>query len=95
MEDIEKEFSNQICTFCKYNKIEKCGEIHTEKVYDLNICKCLNYRRREAAMKEFAEYIQYTYYDEVGKSVAIIEKDIPEEIFKKIKYRYDEVKNRE
>ena len=95
MEDIEIEFSNQICTFCTYNNFEKCGEIHTEKRNDLSICKCLNYRRKEIAMKEFSEYINYTYYDELGNHIAIIKRDIPEEIFKQLKFRYDEVKNSE
>ena len=46
-------------------------------------------------MKEFSEYINYTYYDELGNHIAIIKRDIPEEIFKQLKFRYDEVKNSE
>lgn len=95
MEDIEIEFSNQICNFCIYKEFEKCGEIQVEKMNNLSICKCLNYRKKDISMKEFSEYIKYTYYDEVGKYIAIIKKNTPEDIFKQLKYRYDEVKFKE
>lgn len=51
MIDIEKEFSNQICTFCIYNNLEKCGEIQKEKIHNLNIYKCLNYKRKKVGTK--------------------------------------------
>jgi len=40
-------------------------------------------------------YIQYTYYDEVGKHIAIINQDTPKEIIKKLQKKYDEVKYKE
>lgn len=51
MIDIEKEFSNQICTFCIYNNLEKCGEIQKEKTHNLNTYKCLNYKRKKVGTK--------------------------------------------
>lgn len=51
MIDIEKEFSNQICTFCIYNGLEKCEKIQEEKMHNLNIYKCLNYKRKKASTK--------------------------------------------
>lgn len=51
MIDIEKEFSNQICTFCIYNGLEKCGEIQSEKRFNLNIYRCLNYKRKKVGIK--------------------------------------------
>ena len=51
MIDIEKEFSNQICTFCIYNGLEKCEKIQEEKTHNLNIYKCLNYKRKKASTK--------------------------------------------
>ncbi len=41
------------------------------------------------------DYIQYTYYDEVGKHIAIINQDTPNEIIKKLQEEYDEVKLKE
>lgn len=52
MIDIEKEFSNQICTFCIYNGLEKCGEIQSEKRFNLNIYRCLNYKRKKVGIKK-------------------------------------------
>ena len=40
-------------------------------------------------------YIQYTFYDEIGNHIAIINKDIPKEIIKKLQEEYDEVKYKE
>ena len=40
-------------------------------------------------------YIQYTYYDEVGDYIAIINKNTPKEIIKKLSEEYDEVKYKE
>lgn len=40
-------------------------------------------------------YIQYTYYDEVGYKVAIINKNTPKEIIMKLQKEYDEVKYKE
>jgi len=40
-------------------------------------------------------YIQYTFYDEVGKKVAIIYQNTPKEIIKKLQEQYDEVKYKE
>lgn len=54
MIDIEKEFSNQICTFCIYNNLEKCGEIQKEKTHNLNTYKCLNYKRKKVGTKNAA-----------------------------------------
>lgn len=51
MIDIEKEFSNQICTFCIHNGLEKCEKIQEEKTHNLNIYKCLNYKRKKASTK--------------------------------------------
>lgn len=52
MIDIEKEFSNQICTFCIYNNLEKCGKIQKEKTHNLNTYKCLNYKRKKVGTKK-------------------------------------------
>lgn len=52
MIDIEKEFSNQICTFCIYNGLEKCGKIQSEKRFNLNIYRCLNYKRKKVGIKK-------------------------------------------
>ena len=40
-------------------------------------------------------YIQYTFYDEVGKKVAIIYQNTPNEIIQKLQEQYDEVKYKE
>ena len=40
-------------------------------------------------------YIRYTYYDEVGKHIAIINQDTPKGIIKKLQEEYDEVKYKE
>lgn len=40
-------------------------------------------------------YIQYTFYDEVGKNIAIINKNTPKEFIKKLQEEYDEVKYKE
>ena len=92
MENIEIEFSREICKFCVYYNSEKCGKILVDKINDLNICKCLNYERKEHIMKEFDKYIAYTYYDEVGNYVAILKERVSREIFNQLKFRYDEVR---
>ena len=40
-------------------------------------------------------YIQYAYYDEMGKFIAIIRKGTPKEIIEKLSKEYDEVKYKE
>lgn len=95
MIDIGKEFQNQICTFCRYRNIDECENIQIEENENLSVYKCLNYRRRNIAMKEFSEYILYTYYDEVGKYIAIKKKNVPEGILKQMKLKFDEVKDKE
>lgn len=40
-------------------------------------------------------YIQYTYYDDIGKNIAIINTDTPNEVIKKLQEEYDEVKYKE
>lgn len=40
-------------------------------------------------------YIRYAYYDEIGKHIAIINKDTPNEVIKKLQKEYDEVKYKE
>ena len=40
-------------------------------------------------------YIRYTYYDEVGKCIAIIYQNTPKEIIEKLQKEYDEVKYKE
>ena len=40
-------------------------------------------------------YIQYTFYDETRKKIAIINKNTPKDIIKKLQEEYDEVKYKE
>ena len=40
-------------------------------------------------------YIRYTYYDEVGKYIAIIYQNTPNEIIQELQKQYDEVKFKE
>ncbi len=40
-------------------------------------------------------YIQYTYYDETKKYIAIVNKNTPNEIIKELQKKYDEVKFKE
>lgn len=40
-------------------------------------------------------YIKYTFYDEVGKYIAIINQNTPKEIIQKLQEQYDEVKFKE
>ena len=40
-------------------------------------------------------YIQYTYYDEEEKNIAIINKNTPKEIIEQLSKEYDEVKYKE
>lgn len=40
-------------------------------------------------------YIQYTYYDEFRKKIAIINKNTPKEIIEQLSKEYDEVKYKE
>ena len=40
-------------------------------------------------------YIKYTFYDEVGKYIAIIYQNTPKEIIKELQKQYDEVKYKE
>ena len=40
-------------------------------------------------------YIQYTYYDEVGKYIAIVNQNVTEEIMEELCKKYDEVKFKE
>lgn len=40
-------------------------------------------------------YIRYTYYDDIGHYIAIINKDTPNEVIKKLQDKYDEVKYKE
>ena len=40
-------------------------------------------------------YIRYTYYDEVGKYIAIIYQNTPKEIIQELQKQYDEVKFKE
>lgn len=40
-------------------------------------------------------YIKYTYYDGVGKYIAIIYQNTPKEIIQELQKKYDEVKFKE
>ena len=40
-------------------------------------------------------YIKYTFYDEVGKHIAIIYQNTPKEIIQELQKQYDEVKFKE
>ena len=40
-------------------------------------------------------YIKYTFYDEVGKHIAIINQNTPKEIIQELHKQYDEVKFKE
>ncbi len=40
-------------------------------------------------------YIKYTFYDETGKKIAIINQNTPIEIIKKYEKEYDEIKFKE
>ena len=40
-------------------------------------------------------YIRYTFYDEVGKYIAIIYQNTPNEIIQELQKHYDEVKFKE
>lgn len=40
-------------------------------------------------------YIQYTFYDDTKKKIAIINKNTPKDIIKKLQEEYDEVKYKE
>lgn len=40
-------------------------------------------------------YIQYTYYDELRKKIAIINKNTPKEIIEQLSKEYDEIKYKE
>lgn len=40
-------------------------------------------------------YIRYTFYDEVGCKVAIINQNTPKEIIQELQKQYDEVKFKE
>jgi hypothetical protein len=43
-------------------------------------------------MEQFKEYINYTFYDETKKLIAIVYKNTPEDIIKELQKEYDEVK---
>lgn len=40
-------------------------------------------------------YIKYTYYDEIGKKIAIVHKNTPKEVMEQLSKEYDEVKYKE
>ena len=40
-------------------------------------------------------YISYSYYDEEGKHIAIVHKNIPKEVMEELSKKYDEVKFKE
>ena len=40
-------------------------------------------------------YIQYTYYDEVGKHIAILNHNVTKEVMEELSKQYDEVKFKE
>lgn len=40
-------------------------------------------------------YIRYTFYDDIGKYIAIIYQNTPKEIIQELRKQYDEVKFKE
>lgn len=43
-------------------------------------------------MEYFKEYINYTFYDETNKLIAIVYDGTPEDVIRELKKEYDEVK---
>jgi len=41
------------------------------------------------------EGINYSFYDEIGKHIAIVNEDTPKETIERLKQKYDEVKFKE
>lgn len=95
MEDVRETFEKNICIFCLNNKCEKCFNLQTKKNGNLTTYKCANFQKGVTKMKEFQEFIYYTFYDETGEYIAIIHKDTPKEIITKLEEKYDQVRFKE
>lgn len=95
MEDLKSLFSKNICSFCKFANNGECLKIQKKNLGNLNIIKCINFQKGELQMKEYSNYIKYTFYEENGDFVAIIKENTPPEIIKELKTKYDSVRFKE
>lgn len=92
MKDVGFILKENMCIFCLKHKCKNCMNIQIIKYKDLLTYKCTNFKKGSKTMEEFKEYINYTFYDEMGCYVAIVYKDTPEDIVKELQKEYDEVK---
>ena len=76
-----------------YNKwvIRQCCKNKCKTVYGYK----WEYELQKKRGKFMDNYIRYTYYDDIEYYIAIINKDTPNEVIKKLQEEYDEVKYKE
>ena len=91
MEDVKNDLKEKICIFCYKHKRKNCMDLQKEEQGNLTIYKCLNFQKG-INMDQFKEYVNYTFYDETHKLIAIVYKNTPEDIVKELQKEYDEVK---
>ena len=98
MEDVKENFKKYVCIFCSEHKCEnnyKCMNIKKENKNNILTYKCCNFKKKFRLEPEFIKFIKYTYYEENGDYIAIINTNTPIDIINKMKTKFDEVRFRE